>query len=94
MLPNVHNVLKDLNVGGMSHYEIEGSGVAATHPRQASPEYIGGTKVEVVIKNEQVEELISKPREKLRGEQGGKIFVQLNAHVMQWIFRPTREEKV
>ena len=38
---------------------------------------VGGTKVEVVIKNEQVEELISKPREKLRGEQGGKIFVQL-----------------
>lgn len=26
MLPNVHNVLKDLNIGGMSHYEIEGSG--------------------------------------------------------------------
>lgn len=83
MLPGVHNVLKDLNVGGMSHYEIEGSGrvkedpvVAATHPKQAPPEYIGRTKVEVVIKNEQVEELISKLREKLRGEQGGKIFIQ------------------
>ena len=43
MLPNVHNALKDLNVGGMSHYEIEGSGikedpfVAAIHPRQSSP---------------------------------------------------------
>ena len=48
----------------------------ATHPKQAPPEYIGRTKVEVVIKNEQVEELISKLREKLRGEQGGKIFIQ------------------
>ena len=26
MLPDVHNALKDLNIGGMSHYEIEGSG--------------------------------------------------------------------
>jgi nitrogen regulatory protein PII len=83
MLPDVHSVLKDLNVGGMSHYEIEGSGrvkedpvVAATHPRQTPPEYIGRTKVEVVIKNEQAEDLISKLREKLRGVQGGKIFVE------------------
>lgn len=67
----------------MSHYEIEGSGrvkedplVSATHPKQAPSEYIGRTKVEEVIKIQQVEELISKLREKLRGEKGGKIFVQ------------------
>jgi nitrogen regulatory protein PII len=67
----------------MSHYEISGSGrvkedplVAATHPTQAPPEYISRTKVEVVIKNDQLEELTSKLREKLRGGQGGKIFVE------------------
>ena len=47
-----------------------------TPDKPVTIEYIGRTKVEVVIKNEQVEELISKLREKLRGEQGGKIFVQ------------------
>jgi nitrogen regulatory protein PII len=71
-LPEVHNVLNTLNVGGMSHYEISGSGrikvdpvVAATHP-----EYISRTK------NEQVDELLSNLRERLRGGQGGKIFVE------------------
>lgn len=82
-LKDVHNVLMDLNVGGMSHFGIEGSGrvkvdpvVAATHPTQAPPEYIMRHKVEVVVRDKQVEELISKLRERLRDEpQGGKIFV-------------------
>jgi nitrogen regulatory protein PII len=82
-LADAHNVLKGLNVGGMSYYRIEGSGrvkadpvVVSTHPTQTPPEYISRTKVEVVIKDEQVEELIAKLRERLRGEpQGGKIFV-------------------
>jgi nitrogen regulatory protein PII len=82
-LKDVHNVLMDLNVGGMSHFGIEGSGrvkvdpvVAATHPTQAPPEYIMRHKVEVVVKDKQVEELISNLRERLRDEpQGGKIFV-------------------
>ena len=40
------------------------------------PEYIMRHKIEVVIKDEQVEQLISKLRERLRDEpQGGKIFV-------------------
>ena len=82
MLVDAHNVLKDLNVGGMSYYSISGSGrvkvdpvVASTHPTQ-TPEYISRTKVEVVVKDEQLEELIVKLRERLRVEpQGGKIFV-------------------
>jgi nitrogen regulatory protein PII len=88
VLPAIHNVLIDLNVGGMTHYEIEGSGrvkedpvVAATHPSESryqptAPEYIDRTKIEVVIKNEQVEDLISNLRDKIRGAQGGKIFIQ------------------
>jgi nitrogen regulatory protein PII len=83
-LPEVHSVLHNLNVGGMSHYEISGSSiehlkvdpvVAATHPTQ-HPEYISRTKIEVVVKNEKVDELLSSLREKLRGGQGGKIFVE------------------
>jgi nitrogen regulatory protein P-II 1 len=82
-LTDVHNVLKGLNVGGMSHYEIEGTGkikvdpvVAATHPTQTQPEYIPRQKVEVVVKDQQVEQLISRLRERLSYDpQGGKIFV-------------------
>lgn len=82
-LTDVHNALMDLNVGGMSHYGIQGSGrvkvdpvVAAQHPNQPRPEYLMRHKVEVVVKDEQVEQLISKIRERLQDEQqGGKIFV-------------------
>jgi nitrogen regulatory protein P-II 1 len=82
-LTDVHSVLKSLDVGGMSHYGIEGTGkikvdpvVATTHPRQAPPEYIPRQKVEEVVKDEQVEQLISRLRERLSYDpQGGKIFV-------------------
>ena len=78
----VHDELMHLNVGGMSYSSISGSGrvkadpvVASTHPTQ-TPEYISRTKVEVIVKDEQVEGLIAKLRERLRVEpQGGKIFV-------------------
>ena len=59
-LADAHNVLKDANVGGISHYRIEGSGrvkadpvVAATHPTHPHG-YVERTKVEVVVKDEQV----------------------------------------
>ena len=82
MLIDAHNVLKELNVGGMTYYQIAGSGkvkadpvVAGTHPKQKQ-EYISRTKMEVVVKDDLVEELLVKIREILRAEpQGGKIFV-------------------
>jgi len=80
-LADVHNLLKDVNVGGISHYRIEGSGrvktdpvVAATHPTHPHG-YVERTKVEVVVKDEQVEDLLSNLQFKLRGGQGAKIFV-------------------
>ncbi len=81
-LADVHDVLKELNVGGMSHYGIEGAGrikadpvVAGTHPASL-PEYIMRHKVEVVVKESQVGPLITKIRERLsKGPPGGKIFV-------------------
>jgi nitrogen regulatory protein P-II 1 len=80
---DVHEELMSLNVGGMSYYKIEGSGrvkidpvVEATHPTREKPEYISRTKVEAVVKDSQVEQVISKIRERLSNEpQGGKIFV-------------------
>jgi hypothetical protein len=56
-LADAHYVLKDVNVGGISHYKIEGGGrvkadpiVAATHPTPPHG-YVGRTKVEVVVKD-------------------------------------------
>lgn len=87
-LTDIHNVLTELNVGGMSHYGIEGTGrlkvepiVGAEHPTPSRPEffrpeYLMRHKVEVVVKDAQVEPLIKKVEEKLNNEpQGGKIFV-------------------
>jgi nitrogen regulatory protein P-II 1 len=82
MLGDVHGILKEVNVGGMSHYRIEGSGRVKAQPvttqrgtSQTQPEYIPRTKVEVVVKDEQVEEIISKITDRLSTELGGKIFV-------------------
>jgi nitrogen regulatory protein P-II 1 len=81
-LTEAHNVLKDVNVGGISHYRIEGSGrvkadpvLVGTHPGQPRPEYVSRTKVEVVVKDDQVAGLVSNLRERLRSTLGGKIFV-------------------
>jgi nitrogen regulatory protein P-II 1 len=82
MLADAHGILKEVNVGGMSHYRIEGSGRVKAQPvtsqrgtSQRQPEYIPRTKVEVVVRDEQVEELISKITDRLSTELGGKIFV-------------------
>jgi nitrogen regulatory protein P-II 1 len=82
MLADAHEILKEVNVGGMSHYRMEGSGRVKPQPvtaqrgtSQTQPEYIPRTKVEVVVKDEQVEELISKITDRLGSELGGKIFV-------------------
>lgn len=81
-LAEAHSVLKEANVGGMSHYRIDGSGrvkvdpvLEATHPGQPRPEYISRTKVEVVVKDNQAAGLVSNLRERLRSTLGGKIFV-------------------
>ena len=82
MLAAAHGILKEVNVGGMSHYRIEGSGRVKPQPvtaqrgtSQTQPEYIPRTKVEVVVKDEQVQELLSKITDRLSSELGGKTFV-------------------
>ena len=82
MLAAAHDILKEVNVGGMSHYRIEGSGrvkaqlvTAQRGTSQRQPEFIPRTKMEVVVRDEQVEEVISKITDRLSSELGGKIFV-------------------
>jgi nitrogen regulatory protein P-II 1 len=81
-LQHAHEILKEVNAGGMSYYRIEGAGKIKAEPvtvgrgtTQMQPAYIPRTKVEAVVKDDQVEALISRIREKLSSELGGKIFV-------------------
>ena len=81
-LEHTHDILKDVNAGGMSYYRIEGAGKIKAEPvtvgrgtTQTLPEYIPRTKVEVVVKDDQVEELISRITKRVGSELGGKIFV-------------------
>ena len=66
----------------MSYYKIQASGKTKADPitigrgtAKVQPDYVPRTKVEVVVKDEQMEEIISKVTDRLGGELGGKIFV-------------------
>ena len=82
-LDDVSQILKGINVGGMSHYEIEGRGKVKAEPvaigrgtAQYTPEFIPRVKVEVIVRDDQVEGLINELTGKLGGDvRGGKIFV-------------------
>jgi nitrogen regulatory protein P-II 1 len=85
-LKDANEVIRDANTGGMSYYRIEGRGgikaESASFERGAknyTPEFIPRIKVEVVIKDEQVEELVNNLLDKLGDELGGKIFI-LDVH--------------
>jgi nitrogen regulatory protein P-II 1 len=82
-LDDVSEILKSANTGGMSQYKIEGRGKVKAEPVEVArgtarytPEFIPRTKVEVIVRDDQVETLINKLVEKLGGDAlGGKIFV-------------------
>lgn len=81
-LDEVSEILKDANIGGMSHSRIEGKGKVKAEAvsvgrgtMRYKPEFVPRTKVEVVVSDEKVEELLSVFREKLGDNIGGKIFV-------------------
>ena len=67
-LNDVSEILKDANTGGMSYCRIEGRG-------RVKPEFIPRLKVEVVVKDEQVDGLIKTFVDKIGDNIGGKIFV-------------------
>lgn len=82
-LDNVSEILKNANTGGMSHYKVEGRGKVKAEEvavgrgtMKYTPEYVPRTKVEVIIKDDQLESLINKLVESLGGDSlGGKLFV-------------------
>jgi nitrogen regulatory protein P-II 1 len=82
-LDDVSEILKSANTGGMSHYKIEGRGKVKAEAvavgrgtMKYTPEYIPRTKVEVIVKDDQVESLINKLVETLGSDNlGGKLFV-------------------
>ena len=89
-LDEVNEILKSANTGGMSHHKVEGRGKVKAQEvavgrgtMKYTPEYIPRTKVEVIIKDDQVESLINKLVERLGGDSlGGKLFVSdINAAV-------------
>ena len=81
-LHDVSEILKVANTGGMSYYRIEGRGrikaeavAVGRGTMHYRPEFIPRYKVEVVVKDEQVDGLIKTIVERLGDNIGGKIFV-------------------
>jgi nitrogen regulatory protein P-II 1 len=82
-LDDVSEILKSVNTGGMSQYKVEGRGKVKAQEvavgrgtMKYTPEYVPRTKVEVIIKDDQLESVINKLVEKLGGDSlGGKLFV-------------------
>jgi nitrogen regulatory protein P-II 1 len=81
-LHGVSEILKVANTGGMSYYRIEGRGrikaeavAVGRGTMHYRPEFIPRYKVEVIVKDEQVEDLIKTFVERLGDNIGGKIFV-------------------
>ena len=82
-LKDVNDMLKESQVGGMSHYRIHGRGSSKSEEvavglgtMRYTPEYNPRTKIEVVVRDDQVDGLIHKIADKLRASNiVGKIFV-------------------
>jgi nitrogen regulatory protein P-II 1 len=81
-LHDVSDILKDANTGGMSYNRIEGRGkikaeevAVGRGTMHYKPEFIPRMKVEVVVKDEQVESLVDALTDKIGDKIGGKIFV-------------------
>jgi nitrogen regulatory protein P-II 1 len=81
-LKDAHALLINVNSGGMSYYTVEGSGrvkaegiIVGRGTVETQPEYIPRTKIDVIVKDDQVEQLVSVLTNRLGSELGGKIFV-------------------
>jgi nitrogen regulatory protein P-II 1 len=79
-LNDVSEILKSANTGGMTHYRVAGRGFTKAEAvavgrgtTQYTPEFIPRTKVEVIIKDDQVENLVN--RLVAISTLGGKLFV-------------------
>lgn len=83
-LNEVNRILKAANVVGVSYHQIEGRGRGKAQPitvgrgiMRYTPEFIPRLKIEMVVRDGKVEELITKIVDKIGGDPsvGAKIFV-------------------
>jgi nitrogen regulatory protein PII len=76
-LKDANEVIRDANTGGMSCYRIEGrDGIKAKYASGTHfLEIIPRIKIEVVVKDEQVKELVNNLLDRIGDELGGKIFI-------------------
>ena len=80
---DVDEILGEAQVGGMTHYRVDGRGTTKAEvvtvgrgTMKYTPEYIPRTKVEVVVKDGQVDLILSNIMDRLgANEISGKIFV-------------------
>ncbi|MGB6533737.1 MAG: P-II family nitrogen regulator [Candidatus Nitrosopolaris sp.] len=92
MLKDVHAILKNVNSGGMSYYTVEGSGrvkaeriIVGRGTIQTQAEYVARTKVEVIVKDDQIKQLVSELADRLDSKLGGKIFGYQLSHLSRYL---------
>jgi nitrogen regulatory protein P-II 1 len=80
---DVNRIVKNTHAGGMTFHRVEGRGKIKAKPvaidrgtRQFTPEFVPRMKIEAVVKDDQVDGIISKIADELANPAiGGKIFV-------------------
>jgi nitrogen regulatory protein P-II 1 len=80
---DVNRIVKETHAGGMTFQKVEGRGKIKARPvaidrgtRQFTPEFVPRMKIEVVVRDDQVDDIISKIAGELANPDiGGKIFV-------------------
>ncbi|MDQ3902544.1 MAG: P-II family nitrogen regulator [Thermoproteota archaeon] len=80
---DVNRIVKDAHEGGLTFHRVEGRGRIKAKPvaidrgtRQFTPEFVPRMKIEVVVKDDRVDSIISKIVDDLANPSvGGKIFV-------------------
>jgi nitrogen regulatory protein P-II 1 len=80
---DVNRIIKHTHTGGMTFFRVEGRGRIKAKPvaidrgtRHFTPEFIPRIKMEVVVKDDQVDGIVSKIADELANPAvGGKIFV-------------------
>ena len=102
-LSEIDDLLKDMQIGGISTIQIEGRGKVKPLPvavergtRTATPEFIPRTKVEVIVKNDMVEEITQKILERFGGDPnlGGKIFISDVAGAIDFMTKEKDEKAI
>ncbi|MGA8842374.1 MAG: P-II family nitrogen regulator [Nitrososphaeraceae archaeon] len=100
---HVDDVLKGMQIGGMSATQIEGRGKVKPVPvavqrgtATATPEFIPRTKVEVIVIDDMVEELTQKILDTFGGDPnlGGKIFISDVVGAIDFVTKRKDEEAI